>query len=617
MVDVFVSYSRDDRGMAEKIAHALEARGFNVWWDPELLPGESYASKIAGVLAETKAVLVLWSQQSVSRGWVLDEAAFGRDHNKLVPVMIADIDPPIGFRQVQAESLTEWPGPEGEDNFERVVRALEGLRGRPAEPPPKTRQTFMEPSGARPLTRMTGIWMSMLLGLAIGLFWGLADYESPKPSTDNVPAALGTGLLLGLIAVGPLLMLARWLTAMGSRRRGKRPMRYFDVPFTVILAAAGLSGLLFLMADTTDVGLMFAAITGFLFMAPILGLGYFLISQVSEATPAAPAKGLKPSAFERFAPIAVAGAAVAAIALFAVGEATKGGADTPLPPEEEIVTAEAETFGLTPEDLTVLPAAALAKTALERSRLEAIEAGAARGEALAQLLLCLIYDNGADSVGVAQNLVTARRWCEAAAAQGSALANVILSSYRRNGTAGFEADPAAAHALLMEAADAGDARAQYEVGWRNLGDGTEPSPNPELALQYTRRAAEQGYQDAQFNLAWMYENGRAVPQDYATAMIWYQKLAEEGSAIGVRGVGWMKLNGWGAPQDYAGAEEMLRKASGMGDGNATAILAGMYENGNGVTRDLDEAVRLYRLALTQGFRDAETQLTRLGFSANP
>jgi TPR repeat protein len=135
MADIFVSYARDDRAKVEQLAKALEARGFEVWWDPELLPGQTYAQKIQEVLQTCKAVLVVWSKTSAARPWVLDEAAVGRDRGVLVPVLIEPVDAPLGFRQLQAEDLSNWPGAAGQPNFERLVRALEGLRGRPAEPP--------------------------------------------------------------------------------------------------------------------------------------------------------------------------------------------------------------------------------------------------------------------------------------------------------------------------------------------------------------------------------------------------------------------------------------------------------------------------------------------------
>ena len=48
------------------------------------------------------------------------------------------------------------------------------------------------------------------------------------------------------------------------------------------------------------------------------------------------------------------------------------------------------------------------------------------------------------------------------------------------------------------------------------------------AVQWYRKAAEQGDADAQFKLGWMYRNGRGVEADDAQAMQWYRKAAEQG-----------------------------------------------------------------------------------------
>ena len=42
--------------------------------------------------------------------------------------------------------------------------------------------------------------------------------------------------------------------------------------------------------------------------------------------------------------------------------------------------------------------------------------------------------------------------------------------------------------------------------------------------------AEQGGVNAQFNLAFMYEDGQGVPQDYKQAVKWFTKAAEQGDA---------------------------------------------------------------------------------------
>ncbi|MDX2236312.1 MAG: toll/interleukin-1 receptor domain-containing protein [Hyphomonadaceae bacterium] len=134
MADVFISYTRDDKERVHALAEALQARGIDVWWDPELVPGDQYAQKIKTVLAEAKVVVVAWSKASIERGWVLDEAAVGRDRGVLAPVLLdADLTPPLGFRQIQAVDLSRWPGIEGEAAFEELVAAIARLRGAPAK----------------------------------------------------------------------------------------------------------------------------------------------------------------------------------------------------------------------------------------------------------------------------------------------------------------------------------------------------------------------------------------------------------------------------------------------------------------------------------------------------
>jgi TPR repeat protein len=52
-----------------------------------------------------------------------------------------------------------------------------------------------------------------------------------------------------------------------------------------------------------------------------------------------------------------------------------------------------------------------------------------------------------------------------------------------------------------------------------------------------RKAAEQGYAKAQYNLGVSYVLGQGVPQDYAQAALWYRKAAEQGYAEAQVGLG--------------------------------------------------------------------------------
>ena len=106
MANIFLSYARDDAAKAGRIANALEAAGHSVWWDRHIGAGSRFSAEIEEALQAAELVVVLWSKQSVRSAWVQDEAAAGRDSGRLVPVLLDKIEPPLGFRQYQAVTLS-------------------------------------------------------------------------------------------------------------------------------------------------------------------------------------------------------------------------------------------------------------------------------------------------------------------------------------------------------------------------------------------------------------------------------------------------------------------------------------------------------------------------------
>ncbi len=117
--DIFISYAREDRALAHRLAHALEQEGFKVWWDWDLIGGTNYRAKIREVIAEAKKAIVLWSRHSVVSGFVIDEATEAKKLGKLVPVSVDETDPPFGFGDLHTIVLRE---PELE--IEAIVAAL-------------------------------------------------------------------------------------------------------------------------------------------------------------------------------------------------------------------------------------------------------------------------------------------------------------------------------------------------------------------------------------------------------------------------------------------------------------------------------------------------------------
>lgn len=65
MADVFLSYKRDDRDRIAPLAQAIEAAGYTVWWDIELVAGDKWTRRIKAELDVARCVVVAWTRASV------------------------------------------------------------------------------------------------------------------------------------------------------------------------------------------------------------------------------------------------------------------------------------------------------------------------------------------------------------------------------------------------------------------------------------------------------------------------------------------------------------------------------------------------------------------------
>lgn len=130
MADVFISYARSDRGLAADLARALRERGWSVWWDRQILPGATFDEIVERELGAASAVIVLWTERSVSSRWVRAEASDGLERGVLVPVVVDPTTIPLEFRLVQAADLTGWRPGLPHRGFEDLVAGVAGLARR-------------------------------------------------------------------------------------------------------------------------------------------------------------------------------------------------------------------------------------------------------------------------------------------------------------------------------------------------------------------------------------------------------------------------------------------------------------------------------------------------------
>jgi TolB-like protein len=172
MSDIFLSYAREDQATARRFAQGLEHDGFSVWWDQTLHTGEAYDKVTETALREARAVVVLWSKQSVESRWVRAEATTAHRLGTLMPVMIEACERPIMFELTHTAELLHWRGDVRDAAWQAFVGDVRrNVRGAGPVPRPAPAGTAGIASAAQSPRRA---WMAAGIALFVLMVGGLA-----------------------------------------------------------------------------------------------------------------------------------------------------------------------------------------------------------------------------------------------------------------------------------------------------------------------------------------------------------------------------------------------------------------------------------------------------------
>jgi len=130
VADVFVSYARTDKARVAPLVAALEAKGWSVWWDPEITPGQEFDDQIDTELVAAKAVLVVWTPTSVVSRWVRGEARDAAERGILVPVRFDQARLPIDVRAIHTTDLDGWRENPSHPAMQECLNALAAMIAR-------------------------------------------------------------------------------------------------------------------------------------------------------------------------------------------------------------------------------------------------------------------------------------------------------------------------------------------------------------------------------------------------------------------------------------------------------------------------------------------------------
>ena len=134
MSNVFLSYSRSDAPMVDKIASDLQKEGIDIWLDrKDIIPGQNWEQQIRRALTDATFVVVFISKSSLQSKAVQYEyrAAFQNQERmggtRLLPVLLEKVELPEFLSKIQYADFTESYY-QGMQSIIRAIRESSGTQ---------------------------------------------------------------------------------------------------------------------------------------------------------------------------------------------------------------------------------------------------------------------------------------------------------------------------------------------------------------------------------------------------------------------------------------------------------------------------------------------------------
>ena len=228
--DVFISYKREDRSLAEQVAAALRANRYSVYYDIALEHGQEFADALDERIRAAKIVIVLWTDKSVQSKWVRREARFAAKHGKYHPVHVGDIDLPMDLHGYHAVALSE------RFELEPIVASVLGRLTPSAANPSRTSEqlTSWQPqTGKRALEDPLRKWLNPAMDAMLK--------SLRKPSAEIKGHEAGFGLSEELASQLESLSLAHSNVTDLTELRQFKNLRALDISYLFVVSLSPLT----------------------------------------------------------------------------------------------------------------------------------------------------------------------------------------------------------------------------------------------------------------------------------------------------------------------------------------------------------------------------------------
>ena len=137
------------------------------------------------------------------------------------------------------------------------------------------------------------------------------------------------------------------------------------------------------------------------------------------------------------------------------------------------------------------------------------------------------------------------------------------------------------------------------------------SGHENTAVEWARKAADQGYAPAQDHLGSLYYHGNGVDKNLKLAVKWFRAAAEQGYPPAQNNLGVCYAEGFEVDEDLEKAFKWSKKAAEQGNANGQFATALSYMRGEGVDENINKAFRWYKEAAEQNHVSAQNNLAKM------
>ncbi|MGA7192851.1 MAG: toll/interleukin-1 receptor domain-containing protein [Anaerolineales bacterium] len=197
----FISYSHVNRDFAIKLAKALRAAEYAVWFDQLDIPaGARWDDEVENALRDCSIFMVILTPASIASENVKDEIGYAIDHGKrILPVLLEDCDVPLRLRRFQYVDFTAKSFEQGLESAKELLGGLVDEASEPIAVKPlavenvsKSKPVSNASAQKKPMSRSMIIGIIVVVVIVLAIIIGIWLTSGDNSSGDSTPSPLDT-----------------------------------------------------------------------------------------------------------------------------------------------------------------------------------------------------------------------------------------------------------------------------------------------------------------------------------------------------------------------------------------------------------------------------------------